>query len=149
MYTFPHYYQYKLLIAHKIRHHIRLLLHTSPLILRSRPSPHAGSRMINVMPPMPIRTRMGLLRATIIPDLWLSLKDADRLCLSVKHASGPMILFERHLWLNCDWVEGRCMLYALVDGNSGVNDCWLDDFAFDYGLYLLIDVMVCMFAGYS
>lgn len=105
--------------------------------------------MINVMPPMSIRTWMGLLRATIILDLWFSLKDTDRLCLSVKHASGPMIFFERHLWLDRDGVEGRCMLYAFVNGDGGVDDGWLDDFAFDYGLYLLIDVMVCMFASYS
>lgn len=41
------------------------------------------------------------------------------------------------------------MLYALVDRDGGMDDGWLDDFALDYGLHLLIDVVMRVFAYYG
>lgn len=92
---------------------------------------------------------MGLLCPAIFPDLRLALKDIDCLRLSVQHASGAVVLFECHLWLNRDRVEGGCVLNALVDRYGGVDDRWLDDFALDHGLYLLVDMVMRVFAGYG
>lgn len=41
------------------------------------------------------------------------------------------------------------MFDAFMDGNGGVDNGRLDDFAFDHRLYLLIDVVVRVFASYG
>lgn len=41
------------------------------------------------------------------------------------------------------------MLDSLMDRDGGVDNCWLDDFALNDRLYLFVDVVVRVFAGYG
>lgn len=119
---------------------------TPPQSLPLLPLPLALTRMVG-MPPALSRMGMFLMRASILPDLGLSLEHLPLdLSAALERSAGALKLLQRHLWLHRGRVHGGLVLDHLVHRPRRVDDVWLDDLALDYGLDVLVHVVVHVFA---
>ena len=92
---------------------------------------------------------MRLVSTAILHNLGLSLEDVHTLGSALSGSACADKFLHGHNRLNGLGMERWILLNVLMNGDCGMGDGWLNDFAFNYRLNGLVDVVVMVLANHS